>query len=190
MGSIVLIMPKYEDAARIRDIIRRSGQYTDLEIAGSRAEVLRFAEERELSLVICTPRFCGMGYEELVNDLPARIPVLLLTKNAALVPFSDSVIKLLMPFRADDLLGTLQTILPVQHRSSRARQNAGHHSSEHRRPQRTPEQQKLLDDAKQLLMTRNDMTEPEAFRYLQKTSMDTGRTLIETAQMVLYVYNG
>ena len=31
------------------------------------------------------------------------------------------------------------------------------------------------------------MTEPEAYRYLQKNSMDMGRTLSETAQMILLV---
>jgi response regulator NasT len=29
------------------------------------------------------------------------------------------------------------------------------------------------------------MTEPEAYRFIQKTSMDTGRTMLETAQMIL-----
>jgi response regulator NasT len=34
-------------------------------------------------------------------------------------------------------------------------------------------------------MERNNMTEPEAYRYLQKNSMDMGRTLLETAYMIL-----
>ena len=29
------------------------------------------------------------------------------------------------------------------------------------------------------------MSEPEAFRYLQKNSMDFGRTMVESAQMIL-----
>ena len=42
-----------------------------------------------------------------------------------------------------------------------------------------------IKDAKELLMARNHMTEEEAHRYLQKTSMDSGTNLVETAQMVL-----
>jgi len=34
-------------------------------------------------------------------------------------------------------------------------------------------------------MDRNNMTEPEAYRYLQKSSMDMGRTMAETAHMLL-----
>ena len=35
------------------------------------------------------------------------------------------------------------------------------------------------------MMERNRMTEPEAHKYLQKCSMDSGTNLVETAQMVL-----
>lgn len=46
------------------------------------------------------------------------------------------------------------------------------------------EEQGILRRAKKLLMKRNHLTEAEAHRYLQKTSMDTGRTMMESAQMV------
>ena len=37
----------------------------------------------------------------------------------------------------------------------------------------------------ELLMERNNMTESEAHRYIQKCSMDSGSNLVETAQMVI-----
>ncbi len=40
-------------------------------------------------------------------------------------------------------------------------------------------------NAKYLLMERNHLTEQEAYRYLQKSSMDNGTNMVETAQMVL-----
>ena len=46
------------------------------------------------------------------------------------------------------------------------------------------EEQGVLRRAKKLLMKRNHLSEPEAHRYLQKTSMDTGRTMTESAHMV------
>ncbi len=46
------------------------------------------------------------------------------------------------------------------------------------------EEQGIIRRAKKLLMKRNHLTEPEAHRYLQKTSMDTGRTMTESAHMV------
>ena len=50
---------------------------------------------------------------------------------------------------------------------------------------RTQEEQELVDRAKAILMERNQMTEDEAHRYLQKTSMDNGTSFTETAQMIL-----
>ena len=46
------------------------------------------------------------------------------------------------------------------------------------------EEQGVLRRAKKLLMKRNHLSESEAHRYLQKTSMDTGRTMAESAHMV------
>lgn len=36
-------------------------------------------------------------------------------------------------------------------------------------------------------MARNNMTEEEAHRYLQKCSMDSGNNIVETAEMVLSI---
>ena len=52
-------------------------------------------------------------------------------------------------------------------------------------PKRSEADKKLLDRAKGLLMERNGMSEPEAFRYIQKNSMDYGRKITESAQMIL-----
>ena len=51
--------------------------------------------------------------------------------------------------------------------------------------ERSKEEQDLINEAKALLMDRNNMTESEAHRYIQKCSMDSGTNLVETAQMVL-----
>ena len=45
----------------------------------------------------------------------------------------------------------------------------------------------MISEAKALLMERNHMSEEEAHRYLQKSSMDSGTNMLETAQMVLTI---
>ena len=45
--------------------------------------------------------------------------------------------------------------------------------------------QDLINEAKALLMDRNNRTESEAHRYIQKCSMDSGTNLVETAQMII-----
>lgn len=39
-------------------------------------------------------------------------------------------------------------------------------------------------------MARNNMTEEEAHRYMQKSSMDSGTCMAETAQMILSMMQG
>ena len=51
-----------------------------------------------------------------------------------------------------------------------------------------PKEQKIIDNAKHLLMEKNNMTEQDAFRYIQKCSMDSGNTMVESATMVLSIY--
>ncbi len=47
------------------------------------------------------------------------------------------------------------------------------------------ESRKLVDRAKGLLMTRLGLSEPEAFRRIQKTAMDTRKTMADVAQAML-----
>jgi len=47
------------------------------------------------------------------------------------------------------------------------------------------ESRKLVDRAKGILMTRMGLTEPEAFRRIQKTAMDSRKTMAEVAQALL-----
>ena len=46
-------------------------------------------------------------------------------------------------------------------------------------------QAQLIEQAKALLMERRGISEEEAHRYLQKTSMENGTNLPETASMIL-----
>ena len=50
------------------------------------------------------------------------------------------------------------------------------------------ESRKLVDRAKGLLMTRLGLSEPEAFRRIQKTAMDSRKTMAKIAQALLLAY--
>ena len=56
--------------------------------------------------------------------------------------------------------------------------------------QRSPEEAALIKEAKEILMNRNNMSEEEAYRYIQKCSMDSGTNMVETAEMVLAMMRG
>lgn len=50
---------------------------------------------------------------------------------------------------------------------------------------RSESDRKVITAAKELLMERNQMTEQEAHRYIQKLSMDSGNNIVETAIMII-----
>ena len=102
-----------------------------------------------------------------------------LTKDPELDTFSDNIIKLMMPFKPSELVSTIDMITSVFVRKIRKKGNIP--------IKRSKSQNQVVEDAKRLLMERNAMSEPEAFRYIQKTSMDTGRTMVESAQMILMI---
>lgn len=177
MGIIVVAMPRESDAVHVKEMILGGGFYSEFGIVSRGAEVLEIVQNQPVDMIICMPRFSDMGYQEMVSCLPAGITVVLMTKNDALVPFSSCVVKLLMPFRSEELLGILRQALPEYGRRPK------------KKPLRSLKDQLLIDDAKKLLMEKKGLTEPEAFRYLQKNSMDMGRTMPETAAMILSLYS-
>lgn len=178
MGAIIVAMPKYEDSDRIADIIKHSDIWEEVFICDTGSEVLRKVEDMDISLVVCTRRQRDMGYEELYEYLPSEVNMLLLSKDVNTGIFSSNIIVLQMPFRQQDLISSIRMLLPD-----------GYRRSDRRKAQRSGSDKQTIDRAKLLLMNRNNMTEPEAYRYLQKNSMDMGRTLTETARMILTLNN-
>ncbi len=174
MGAILVAMAKHEDSGRIADIIRKSGIGEEIFLCDTGSEVLRRIEDMEVSLVVCTRRLKDMGYEELFDYLPSGISMLLLTKNTETELFSSNIIVLHIPFKTGDLISSIGMLVPSVYRRKRKRPVL-----------RSEGDNDTIDRAKRLLMDRNNMTEPEAYRYLQKNSMDMGRSLVETADMIL-----
>ena len=174
MGAILVAMPRHEDSGRIASIIRESDIWEDVFICDTGSEVLRKTEDMDIALVICTRKLSDMGYEELYGYLPPSVNMLLLTKDVRNDLFSSNMLILQMPFKTSDLTNSIRMLIP-----------AGYSRSGRRGAVRSAGDKETIDKAKMLLMEQNNMTEPEAYRYLQKNSMDMGRTLSETAQMIL-----
>ena len=89
----------------------------------------------------------------------------------------SSVVSLSQPLKVHELISTMEMVTASVEKIRRKRRSQPR--------QRSREEQELIDRAKNILMERNNMTESEAHRYLQKTSMDNGTSFTETAQMIL-----
>lgn len=177
MGTIIIAMPKPEDTSRIASIVRSSGLMLDIETCSTGAEILRTVNDRDYGVVICSKRLRDISYSELAESIPAFFGMIVITSDPSVEVYSERCLKLMTPFKRSDLISTIEMITSSFQRRRKRSRFVPHERSE--------EEKQILDRAKAVLMDRNGMTEPEAFRYIQKNSMDCSRSLIETAQMIL-----
>lgn len=177
MINIIVAFPKVENAKSIKRILIRRGFSVDA-IATTGAQALQSANVLDGGVLICGSRFVDMMYQELYEYLPANFQMLLVASPDVCNERSISdLMCLAMPLKVHELVHTLEMI---SYSVSRKRKK------EREKPRKRSEKdEKLLTCAKGLLMERNNMTEEEAHRYIQKRSMDNGTGLVETAQMIL-----
>ena len=176
MGSIIIALPNLENAKRISDVLKRRGLETTA-ICTTASNVLSQVHQLDNGIVICGNRLPDMYYTQLAEYLPEHFEMLLLGSAAVLETCPPGILTLLMPFKPNDLISTVEMVLQQQARRLRKLRNAPKKRSE--------QEQNYINNAKWVLMERNNMTEQEAFRYIQKCSMDSGTNMVETAQMIL-----
>lgn len=176
MGSIVVALPKFEDAKHISEILMRRG-LTVTAVCTTASNTLTQVRQLDSGVLICGARFSDMHYTQLADYLPESFEMLLLAGAVTAEHSPPGIMTLALPLKAAELVSTVEMMLQQQERCYRKRKNA--------LKKRSAKEQKYIDDAKRVLMDRNNMTEPEAFRYIQKCSMDSGTNMVETAQMIL-----
>lgn len=177
MGSILIAMPKAEDANRIAKMVQSSGLAFEVEICSTGAEILRVSNDRDFGVIICGKRLKDMSFMELEEYLPSFFGMIVLTGDASIETRSERCVKLICPLKRSDLIATIEMITSAFYRQRKKSRQAP--------KERSAEEKQIIDKAKAVLMERNGMSEPEAFRYLQKNSMDCGRNMVESAQMIL-----
>ena len=176
MGSIIVAMPKVEDAKKISEVLRSRGvQISDICTTGS--AVLSKAYQLDYGIVVCTRNLKDMYCNKILEDLPEYFEMLILTSPEGLEHCPPGVMSVTMPFMPSYLVSSVEMML--EQVEQRVRKKKG------KIKKRNQQEQKWIDEAKELLMARNNMTEQEAFRYIQKSSMDSGINMVETARMIL-----
>ena len=179
MADIIIAFPKLDDAKNLKKLLLRNGYDVSL-VCDNGAQVVGAVNELDGGVVICGYRFSDMHFSEILDYLPKGFQMLLMASPAKLEDSDISeIVSLPMPLKVQDLLDTLNMMM-VQYRRWKKKQK--------NKPKvRSEGEKRIIQKAKELLMERNQMTEEEAHRYLQKSSMANGVNMIETAQMVLSI---
>ncbi len=177
MTNILIAFPKMEDAKSIKNLLVKNG-YHVAGICCTGAQAISQADGLSSGIVICSYKLADMLYSQLHECLPFGFEMLLMASGHLLTECLDNdIVCIAMPIKVHDLLNTVGMMVENSERQRRRKKMIPKERSEG--------EVTLIREAKELLMSRNNMTEEEAYRYIQKCSMDSGTNMVETAQMVL-----
>ena len=152
--------------------------------AGDGAEAVRLALELKPQLVLMDikmPGTDGLQAAEILKE--HKLPVVLLTafsspelvERASEAGVYSYVVK---PFNPSNLIPALHIALSLQQRMASAETQVDEINEK-------LETRKLVDRAKGLLTEKMKLNEPEAFRWIQKASMDRRLSMKQVAQTVI-----
>lgn len=176
-----------EDEGLIRMDIVSSLEEAGLTIVGQAAdgeEAVALATDLEPDLVVMDvkmPKMDGISAAEKIAAL--KIPVVLLTafSDAELVSRAaqaGAMAYVTKPFNPNDLLPAIQIAIS-RHEELTSLESEIADLSERL------ETRKLMDRAKGLLQSKMKLSEPDAFRWIQKASMDRRLTMAQVAKAVI-----
>lgn len=175
---IIVAFAKLDDAKNLKNVLNRNG-FDDILACNSASQVIGAANEADAGVVICGYRLTDMHYSELFGYLPREFSMLLIAGPAKIQDcYSRDIVCLSTPLHTREFISTIHMMtMDLKKEMTRRKKRLP--------KRRTEEEQKTIEMAKALLMERNQMTEDEAHKYIQKLSMDSGNNLVETAEMVL-----
>lgn len=174
MKAILLAFARAQAAAQMKKVLVGAS----LPVAGlcaSGAEVLAAAGALEEGVVVCG-RLPDLSPAQLAQMLPAGFDLIELVSSGQIpVQGYSNVISLHLP------LNRLEFINAVRALASASSVCFGAHGEQ----SRSNGEKELVARAKTLLMRELSLSEPEAYRLLQKRSMAVGARMADTARRVL-----
>ena len=183
MACIIIAHSDDKERESIRKMLAENG-FSLIETCSCASHALVLTDRYEEGIVICPYRLPDLFFSELAQRLRPEFKLLLLAgrheltdRHELISRFDPDIMTLPLPLQKADLLATAELMLgsfaPAKKRKARVEKK------------RDPVRDALINEAKALLMSRNSMTEREAHRYIQKTSMDKSQSFEETAKTIL-----
>lgn len=179
-ANIIVVFPRLDDAKNVKNILVRNG-FNVSAVCTTGAQAITYADGLGTGIIISSYKLADVPYFEIQECMPPGFELLLLVSKQRIQEIdSRGVVTLPMPFVIHDFLDTVQMMaIAADRRKKQAK----------RTPKvRSDNDKKVILEAKLLLMERNGLSEDEAHKYIQKCSMDSGTNLVESAQMVLSMF--
>lgn len=172
MERVVLAFSRDETADKIRIMLDGSG-YSVCSVCHSKAELMRSVSEIDDALVIMGYKLPDGTADDVAEDMREGQKLMSIVKAERQGEiYNQDIFTLTLPVNRQILINAIETFVGIIERQKH-------------RTKRTPEEKKIIENAKAYLMENHMMTEEAAHRFIQKRSMDTGAKFIDTARMIL-----
>ena len=180
--NIILVFPKPETAKSLKNVLRKAGYEVNASVS-TVAQALQATSEYDSGIIVSNYKLIdGMAIDIYDNAGKSYQFLMIGPKDYVEARAIPDIFSLSTPLHVGELLSTMEVMSYAYARWRKKRRE---------KPRvHTAKEQQTIDRAKTLLMERNGMSELEAHRYLQKSSMDNGSGIAETAGMILSLMSG
>jgi response regulator NasT len=178
MKRIIVSFANIDNANKIRDILNGQGFRVE-GLCQSGAQVINMAASMDSGIVVCGYKLPDMVAPQLMDLLPENFDILMMLNPGQLELTSrEDIFSISMPVNKADLINSLRMIFDMRVPKKKDKKPV-------QKKERSAEEKAIINEAKALLMDRNNMTEDQAHRFIQKTSMDSGLGMVDTARIIL-----
>jgi len=199
--NIILAFPDASMIDQVKRILLSAGIQPAAEVT-SHIQLLQAVARLDGGGVVILPGcLSGLTAATLINELPEDYDLLvLLAINEVWDSGRPGIFALRTPIRPIELLDSVRMLLETRQLAvssthlkpapaSAAKPGPvppAQATASEKRPAARPESdRRIIEQAKQVLIVRNNMSEEQAHRFLQKRSMDTGNPMVAVARQVL-----
>ena len=170
MARIVLSGSSEQSREQMSRLLSSSG-YPVFRLCGSAGELRRALNDCGDGLLILAGPLPGCSTDELCWDYGDQVQILLIARPPALEACeAPGIFRLALPTSRQTVIGAVEMLTQL-HRM--------------RLPKRPDKEKQLVDQAKDILMRKEHVTEPQAHRLLQEMAMNRGMRMAECAAKIV-----
>ena len=173
-NNIFIAFDNYKIATSIAKILISNGNNVVC-IAKSSSELLNKLRYYSGGIIIKSHNFDGVFIDSVVDYIPEEFSIIVLGNSSCLTNISCSrVFKLALPLKKHELISFVEMFMCVENNYMPEKK-------------KNESDESVIQEAKKMLIDKYLISEDEAYRYIQKKSMDTGKKMVEIAKIILEI---
>ena len=175
MARIVIAGSSEKSRTQLSQLLSSSG-YMVYRVCTNAAGLRRVLNESEDGLLVLAGQMPGCSADELFWDYGEHVQILLIASPPVLEACEEAgIFRLALPTSQQAVLGAVEMLTQLH---------------QMRLPKRAADDRQLVEQAKRLLMKRENLTEPQAHRSLQQFAMNHGMRMADYAAQIIKLSKG